>query len=869
MLLTLTRQNDQKLLVEVCDEEDGKPIATPKIIHRYKDKEVKWLANLNPKEWTIPDLNLILQEVCQNGTQTFELDIDRKSIERAYSNQKEAETEDKTYHTPTEDSPFVIHVRGLSQTQKNAIAFQHQDPGEALKQAFHNVPFELVEPIIEWFDNRFLCCLDIDYHDMALDSRPSYEELKNRIDSIKCQPFCWHMSHGQGAKLYYIYKPGYYANELASIAGLQYSVDDPRCTFDLTKSSRHPCYTRESDNAPPPLRFSKQINFVYGSSDVSYLKRIISGDIEQTDIEELLADKGWRLGASIPHTECPINPSEDTKAVVFIGERGLYCHKCAARGLGEGEKPGFYSYVRFMGKTDNRLLSMVKGFVHIEHARIVLSSVYPRVPLSTLETTYRCLLKIVHGFDDPRINKVFYCGGGYIRSNGLWKSLDGSSSIQKNIAQYVMSLPGALVPTDKGFVKNIPAVTAFCNTGSLENYGYHDIDFIRGCKISGQFMPSASEYSILHTIVRREFRKCKPQYVTPAKRMPHAEAWALIESMLPGISRQYLRLLIAAKGAAEGRQAQCPFILVAGPSGAGKSTTVQVAAGICGDIASEPTFSPWPDRFRQNLMEAAGTAGFVVVNEIFKEAERAKLAATQALDPMLTVTEESLSHKLFIGSVRFGLLPPFVLTDVTIPEEVTQDMQIARRFTFIELTSKCDWEKNLVEARIQPHQLRLVSPEHAAACDSVLSEVIDQFFTKRMTLAEIAKELGIVSLSQYTNIRSNKAGQFRQFYEAVCQAPPHTDKKNFISFPPAMGWKRIDRLSDTYLKELWDEFCNGRENEKDWAQSRTLSAEDWGGILGLSERIAFEVVPRKQCVFVRFIAGPYNSPTWINGREYK
>lgn len=135
--------------------------------------------------------------------------------------------------------------------------------------------------------------------------------------------------------------------------------------------------------------------------------------------------------------------------------------------------------------------------------------------------------------------------------------------------------------------------------------------------------------------------------------------------------------MIAAKGASEGRLAQCPFLIITGVSSAGKSTTVHTAAEVCGDKADEPIFYPDVQRFRGSLMDAAKTRGFVCVNEVFKMSDRAKLAPTQALDPTLSLTEDSRSHVLYVGSVPFRRLPVFVLTDINCSAEIMQDFQLA------------------------------------------------------------------------------------------------------------------------------------------------------------------------------------------------
>lgn len=873
MLLNLTKQSKERILVDAVTE-TGSPLVVPKIVHRYKEKDIRWLANLNPASWTVPEVNLLLMSLCEDDSKSeraIELDISEKDFVKLFDNyKKKEEPQPEQQFGLTEDNPFVLHVRGLNQLKKYAEAYSDVDPGECLKRAFTNTPEKTSEPIIEWSDVRFLCCLDIDYHNLPMDNRPTIRALRKIIDRIKCQPFCWHPSHGNGAKLYYVYKPGFQADELASIAGLQWTQEDGQATFDLTKSTRHPHFPRLRDFRAPPCSKDHDIYYVFGSSDVTYLKRILTSEIEQTEIDAVLQEKGWRLGQMLPHSECLIQPSNSHKENVFVGETGLYCHHCASKGLGFGDRPGYYSYARMIGGSDNRMLTMVRNFVHLDHARVVLQNLYPTVAEKTLTTIYKCLLKIVHSYDDPRIPRAMTAGKGYVRSNGEWRTLDGSASVEKGLAAFVNSLPCTMIPTDKGFAKNVSAITALSNTGNLDQYGYQSITFIRGCRIYGQFLPYGND-EIIRTVVRREFDNCKPNYESITQRMPIKEAWSLIESEFPGIDRSYLQLLICAKGSSEGRLAQCPFLLVTGPSSAGKSTTVHIAAGICGDKADEPTYSPFPDRFRQNLMESAANSEFVVINEVFKEAMRMRLSPTQALDPMLTLTEDSRSHKMYVGPKAFGRLPIFVLTDINIPQEVKEDVQLARRFTFYQLRNRINWSDTLISRGIRPHQIRLLSSEHSRACNSILSDIIDTHFRRRRSLAEIAKDLGIQSLEHHSEAVHDTSKQLCYFYKAVCEAPLHNYEKDKRDFPSVDGWRRIDRISDSPLRELWEELCDDTSSHAGWTSSRKVDSQDWQKITGVTDfPIECQVRIRKHCIYVRFASTEsVRQPKWINGMSVK
>lgn len=852
MFINLTRTNKHTLTVDITDEQ-GNILLVPRKINRYSERDINWLLRFNP-EWTLPEINQVLLELCEGESEegevsqtAFEVDIPAGLIE---SNK-------------TSNEPFVIHVREITQLKKHGTAFQNVDPQSTLRECFDDVTGYYKEPLIEWSDKEKLCCLDIDYHDLPFEQRPQYEELEKIVAKIKPQPFCWHMSHGNGCKLYYVYSPGYTADELATVAGIQWKQLDNRSTFDLIKSTRHPCYERSRDKRPAPCESSESINYIYGQADLSSIRRILTGNLDDEEITELLETKGWRIGQTLPHSECPIEPTGDSKECVYIGDTGVYCHKCNANGYGISGS-GFLPYSTFIGTFDKRIGRMVRFFCHNEHASIILEHTYPGIPCHHLEKFYKVLLKITHGPDDPRIRLAFSAGKGFVRTQGQWISSDGKHSLQHNVPQFIKSLPAVLIPKEDGYTLNVSAATQFSNTCDLSEYGYDDISFLKGCKIYGVHN-SYTKDEIVKFVSRSEFRRCPPTYLIRSKRIPSEHAWGLLDDCFPGIDHKYVRLLIAMKGVSEGKLAQCPYILVTGPSGAGKSTTVHIAAGITGDKAAEPIWMPQVDRFRQSMMDASQESGYVLVNEIFKMADRAGMSAVQALDPMLSLTPDSRSHKMYVGSVPFGRLPVFVITDINIPKEVEQDIQLSRRFTFYRLTKRNSWEQTFAQKKIEPHEFRLISHEHNQAADTILSEVIDDFFSEPTTLQEIVKSLEIQSLESLSEDIDNTKDLLRRFYVEVCNAPPlmGSDAQRY----PGIGWKKISRIDINPLVELWNDLCDGQMPEQ-WVKSRTIDAEDWSRLLKTDVKVIFECrAARNNMIYCRFrSADSPRNPTWCNGR---
>lgn len=883
-MIVLTRRTPQVAAVELLNDE-GEPLAQF-TVNRFKPREILKLAGVWKREQ--PEVLRAVNAICEtdaSDSYADEFEIDPETLATlqrgdtvSAPDPTERASANNTASAPSPTSqPITIWVRGLTQLKTNGLRFTGEHVADTLRRAFVEplADSTITEPLVEWNDTDKLCCLDVDYHALPLDARPTPAELRAVLDRIKPAPLMFHTSHGRGAKLYYLSSPGYTARELAAVAGVSWIQVDPRATFDLTHATRHPCYGRTRDKLPAPCAGAESLEWLYGQSDVSTLRKLLAGELEYDDVKEYLAQRGWEFGAVRPHRECPIQPTDDFKENVFIGERGVLCHRCQARGYGAPGSPGFMPYSQLVGTSDTRLATMVRHFCHFEHAAIVLANIWPNVPVRILEDVYRVMLKCLHQPEDPRVNMAMRAGKGFVRTRGMWVTADGREVLEDGKAQFVNTLPATKYlhngKEGLGELKPNPArVVAFLNKGELDEYGYPDVSFIRGARIYGVHLPY-KDCENIKIITRPEFRTCAPQYVPATKRMDSASAWSYLDAEFPGINHNYVKLLIASKGASEGRLAQCPYLLVSGVSGAGKSTTVQIAAGLCGDRAEEPIFMPHVDRFRQALMDAARNSGFVCINEIFKMARNARLSPTQALDPMLSLTEESRSHVLYVGSVPFGRLPVFVLTDIDFPPEVERDVQLARRFTFFNLPSANQWQDNLVAKNFRPHEFRRLSYDHNAAADSIVSEVIDEFFRAPMPLYKIAEALNCGTLAQASGEAERNTDALAEFFRLVCNGPVAVGTAA-TRYPAAQGWRVIDRACQTPLVEAWEEIADGRDPEQ-WCRSRSATSTDWAAkILKLAPEIGPVVCELKagkggNCVYVRFrSADNAKTPRWVNGK---
>lgn len=819
-MLVLSSRNERQCLIETFN--GNQELVFQRLVNVLNPGEMQWLAEYT--KWKLEFVYSKTAHLIESQTsETYDFDVPEETV-----------------------PPFVVTIREIFGSERES--FPNEVPFNAFIQAFNFATEKYKEPVLSWIDETKLACLDVDYHDVI---PPSESERDAILARLRPQPIAWHPSHGGGLKLFYTSTIDLTAVEIASIAQYFYSRLDSRASFDRIKETRHPYFPRSRDNAPA---CSDRLHLTYAEPNLSVLKSLLMGEPTEEDIAAYLAGKGWTIGQSLPHSQCFIDPSENLKENVYIGEKGIFCHRCKARGL----RNGFVSYASLIETNPPILASVLQNLVHFDHASILLNKIF-HTPESVTRDIYTAMLKLFHGPDDPRIKKVFSSGRGFVRIRGQWVTRDGSTVLTQNLSRFANSLPaaGATLPNGKSVV-DVSKATALMNAGDLSSLGYHPVTFIRGCRIFSHHCPIEDNF---HVIIRPEFQSRPPRFLIESKRMPEEEAWGMIEEILPKIDRSYVKLLIAAKGASEGRTSQCPYILVSGPSGAGKSTIVHVAASICGDRAEEPLWVPDTVRFRQSLMDAARNADFLCVNEIFKESVRAKLTPVQALNPLLNLTEDSRSHAMYVGSVPFGRLPVIVLTDIDIPSEVVSDVQLSRRLILHRLNSRTYWEKSLAERQVRPGLIRTISSAYALACDTILSTVIDTYFKYPRPLADIAAEIGIGAGDDAEKFDSIKHALVK-LYEEVVKAPVLTG--SHAARYPGIGWKLIDRNLDNSILEAWMDVSDKTEQ---WGQSRAIQSTDWQELLGTPIPVKCKVNPfRERFIYIRFRdTSTKHTPTWVNG----
>lgn len=777
------------------------------------------------------------------------------------------------------DPPFTLYVRSMTAPRASAREFTFVGPETSFAQAWAAARLKnLVDPVVEWADRTRAAVLDVDYHQFDAADRPDRSDTETRAASVYPTPFAYHTSSGGGCKLYYRELDGLAADELAAAAAVCWRQTDRFATFEIKTQSRHPGYPRTIDNGGcGPVRW------LTPSSDTGPFGLEPDSDaggglgIDHPAVRQFLADHGFEPDGRYPHERCVIDPRPGSHSdPVVVVDRGVYCHRCEAKGYGHPRRPGMRFWDELVTGSPGKkseLRNMVSRLCHWEHARYVLAARYD-LPESVLKPAYALLLKRTHGVDDTRIRTVFAPDLKMVRLKSGWVTSDLRKQLA-NPVRAVQSLPAVKEwiddPKKPGTQKlvTVPARIDFLlQTSNPGEFGYPPLEVHRGYDFR--------RFQKLREPTREEFDQAfdrnpdaAPRYLDPDERSGWDEAWRTVGKAFPGVDRYYVTLLLVVRGAASFGLAQFPFVVVRGPSGSGKTSSVKIAAGVVGGREREPQFSSDDIRFRALLGEAISGNSFVVLDELLKAANASKMSAVAVLDTLLSLGPSGSYHKMHVGATDFGDIPPVVMTDVAFPDEILADEQFGRRFTFVHLTSKVEWEGPMRDQGVrEPHLFRLAAPRFAHAADSILSHVQDEFFIDppdyHTLLARVAEFCGVEIDDPRAVALQRRHDALFQLFGVVC------DGSTALPASVANRWSgrgyRLLKQSDSGpLAEAWEQVSDARTGGK-WDSSRAVEEVDWQLVLGTPWPVRAAVARDKAgTILLRFSAGgTAKQPKWVN-----
>lgn len=728
------------------------------------------------------------------------------------------------------------------------------------------LPKAAVDDLIDWDDRDALCCLDVDYHDTVA---PAAEwVLTTAAARLVPAPAAYHLSRNGGLHAFYLPVPGVLtAREVAALAAIRWKELDPTAGVELKTQVRGPGQAQVFH--PAAARTTEGIR----SAALGWLGNDAVGAKDRS--AEWLEANGMSAGGRYDHDRCPIAPSATGKnCPVTVGDDGVFCHVCSGHGVQyKGcTTAGFAPWTLLCGD-DTRPASllglMVRHQTHWGHAKLVIRAT-TGLSGSLAETAYRAALKVYHA-DTPDAGLTplaFHPDTAHVARllPNRWATIGESYTFPATIAPLLATLPACNYVSEEGKVcVRASTVNLFQQpTLDLSDRGYPAVEIIRGVRMHSQYRdrtrlvdPAPAPW------MRGVPTSLAARYVDPSKRVPVAEARALIESALPGVDWRYIDLILAGRACNEARIGLPQHILVTGVSGAGKSSHVLLAAGIAGDVATPVLFQNDVDRFRSSVREASASGGIILFDEFMKDTLRANrwMSPEQTLEPLLNFTPDSLSHKLHLGPVALGNVGVCVWTETWIPEALRAHTQIARRVHYLDLRSKVDWETGLAALGLsKPHELRTVGQPYADAMNAVLSDLIDRECQHPAPFTAVAQRLGVRSLHESPEF-NDPTQKYIAFFDLVA-AEPELDGPNKRRFA-GDGYKVIGRGGSGDLFDLWNDLCDGQE-DRQWCKSTKISGEDWGKLLGVPHPIHFDATGDNKRVAVRFRVGPAKDPLATN-----
>jgi hypothetical protein len=722
-----------------------------------------------------------------------------------------------------EEKQLILRVRPMREPQANAKEFKTW-------QEILTASLDMIDPVIEWDDRAQMAALDVDFHEYDMDNRPTQERLNYVISCINPRPILYWLTRGRGYRLIYCASDGFTADEFAAVASIGIREIDQGCIIEIKRSTRYPPGNVSSSSA---------------TADVTALQRwFTETTYDPSELQRWLNEHGYVIGERYEHDKCPGNPDNRiARRPVSVYPDHIYCHLCSR----------YFSFASLVGKRNlSNLHKAVKRFVHWQHAQYLIEE-YTGLTGEIAKLAYSAALKLVHS-TDIRIPSVFYAGQDLLRMPSHWITPNGESLRDSSLGPTISTLPACQNVEGKA----IPSlVNLFTQPIDLTKYGYVPIMPIWGIRLAPK--PEDSHDPYINVVMQNPcFNQGvdkRPKYLPSARRRFDGNmAFRLLGDIFPGLCANVVKLYIAAKGIADSEFGIPSMVIVSGPTSSAKTTTVNVAAAICGDTVHPVRGLKDEMRLRDAISAGKNKGGFVMFDEIIKDARKDESSIVESLSFALNLTPNSLSHKLYTGAVPLGKIPVLIFVDTYVPTEVTKDAQLSRRLIHVHMSSRVEWNDSIQAARIgKIEYLRLHSEEIAHACNVIISEVIDECFGEPQSFLNIAKYYGFNSLEN-SEFAEQSREELVAFYQTVCAAPgieAENDKKRWRG----PGWKLIDRDKQNELVEAWEMMCDGMKKDQ-YINSRKCTEIDWQKILDADTPIVVEIYPHgMHRLAIRFRSG--------------
>ncbi len=761
---------------------------------------------------------------------------------------------------------FEMYTRGI-QFLRRAEDLASGPVRELLRYALVDHPAG-VDTLLDWSDSEAACCLDVDYHGRQPPSR-LWAEAQAGLNTSPA-PIGWHFSRSGGLHLFYVGVDDFTAEELAAVAALRWKATDPTAVCELKTQVRGPG--------------GEEVRWSGRQETNGVLSRWLgTGNLyDEAEREEWLAERGLSLEQRYDHEFCPIDPGPDggaSRQPVRVGEAGVFCHVCEGKGAALGSRrPGFAPWSAVLGSpAAGPVGGMVRSLCHWGHAKHVLAERLGLTgPIARL--AYTAALKAYHA-DKPSfdlIPGVFDSAlDPVIRVGRAWVNVEtGCEYVQRNLIFIVPEMPAVrYVGEDKKIKAQSGLVGQFTSPGvDLADWGYPALQEVIGYRFTERFIPDAYyrtdriPFTRAAPRIDRAEKKYRPEYLPYTRRPPEDEYWGRLETIFPGLDRNLIRLLLAGAGIAqETRRMSDGILFLSGSTGAAKTSHCSIASAVLGAGSGRMRFDTERPQTLRQISEAATRSPIVTIDEIFKDATRGRgaMAYNQAVESLFDLNENTMFQKMYVGQVPLGR--PFLLTatEIAFPPQLREEAQIARRVRHYRVEGAKDWEPTRAAAGLaEIENLRLLSPKIAEACNAILSEVTDRWFSAPVSWDEVAEYYGALKVSHDPAFADDKR-LLRCYFRLLCGLADEVKPRTLAALSSdGRGWKKIERDSDSDMTQFYTQFAN--DTQGGWSESRRLTEQDWTRVLGADKVVMYQQKFVGGAVFARFVSGPLKKPTFVN-----
>ena len=741
-------------------------------------------------------------------------------------------------------SRVTIRLRDQHQRADEAREYYGNNPARVFRRVLDADVAALPFPVIEVVEGD-VTMLDLDTH--QVEQKPTAQELEAWAEAAAPAPDVWWSTHGSGLRLVYFGRDCE-KRALAAALSVPQGFD-----VEIKRDSRHP----RGAHPDRPGATCGPAHFAKATRPRGSVNWLAAGRLDDKAVEKLLAERGMRRGGRYAHELCPIDGRTESSAgdcVVALGG-GIYCHRCAAKGLylGSCGTPGLAPYAQLASDAIRAtvLQDLARHFVHWAHARVHLRSVYPNLAERLVQQAYNLALTAAHSQSDPRISLVFNADLRLLQGESTWYDSDGLKELRVTKAT-LNSLPGLLrivKGTDGDALKVRAPLLDRANSG-LPLDGYKPVRVERGIVLR-------ADDAVLQMVVPPPGDPI--ELLRGDRLLPESQAIQELSQSFPGISRSYLLASLAAAICAS-RGGRPPMIMAVGPTGSGKGETIRLAASFLGDERVALALEREDEKNWRRIGAAIELgARFLFFDEILRRGPQLRGLIALVLQLSSRVTWRRLYANADVQTTnRAG----YFLAAGCVPDGFKKSPELRRRMWLARLERQTpDWERT---SGGDTAAWRARSKRNAEVANSMLTHAFQLCADRDFNFDNVAAALGLCRIDE--GEADLQRGVLRDLYR---HCRNHYGNRLLHASPRYAAGRWVNALGkpcQDLLQQLVPDEDSSNPDPADmvFQLQQNLQMTPWNDVLGIDEPpIRFELRRRGGLIAIRFREGGCH----LRGRE--